>query len=426
MELYDDAVSLFNETVQKPNTGGNSSTNTGGNSSTNKLPTCYLGHQLHKKISYNGGCCDVRHGTSICSTMWDINEEAEVMECLICNHWDCMPCYNKLLNELASQEKKSTQMACENYEFSPIMIIATILSFNAWFKAKNILFDKCGWIFADKVPEVMKSYIGEYIEQSALIDTLLAEKKMKITVDTNIDNIQRKATSYERTFAVDRNTIEKVQKDNGGKTLCALVNLNILVKYWDDNIDMKKMYEDHVEILTLSTKNKYVCMGNDPFYNIWVRYEIPELPGYTVMITHLKGDYNYYSLLEAYKNINLTDEDSQFKLNEEYKGVRFLPLMKEVTNTCMRPILGAQNGNFTCVGTQVKGHFGVSGKTMLSLSITALTIGTLRSCSSKRKDLEGFVDFFDEEKNTNCLYTVYKGNDVLYSAVLNEKNYSDR
>lgn len=419
MELFDNGISIFgDQTVQKSNTRGDSSIK--------KLPTCDFGHPLHKKISYNGGCCDVRCGATICSTMWSKGEKAEVMECLECNYWSCMPCYNESSSKLASQNEKSTQIACEIPEFSPIMIIATILSFNAWFKAKNMPFDKCGWIFADKVPDVMKSYISEYIEQSALIDTFLAEKKMKITVDTNIENIQKKATSYDSSFEVDKQTIEKVQKENGGNTLCALVNLNILVQYWDDNLGMMKMYENHIEILTLSTKNKYVCMGNDPFGNIWVRYEIPKLPGYTVMITYLKDTYNYYKLLEAYKNINLTDEDSQFKINEEYKGVRFLPLMKEVNNPCMRAILGAQNGNFTCVGTQVKGHFGVTGKTMLSLSITALTIGTFRSCSSLRNDLKGFVDFFDGEKKTTCLYTVQKDGVTLFSAILNEQNFCDR
>ena len=61
----------------------------------------------------------------------------------------------------------------------------------------------------------------------------------------------------------------------------------------------------------------------------------------------------------------------------------------------------------------------------MTLNVTAVTVMTMRSCGGpKRTDMNGFVDFFDEFKDTNCMLAVYSGKKMLHSAVYNESNRS--
>ena len=135
----------------------------------------------------------------------------------------------------------------------------------------------------------------------------------------------------------------------------------------------------------------------------------------------MKNKYNYYELTEHYKSIkNLTaDRDNKFK------GVRFLPTESKVKNVSMHTVLGARLNDFISVGNQVSGTLSITGNNMLSLTITSLTMGNLRSAGGpKRQSIDGFVNFFNQENmDFDYLINVYAGSQLLYNAVHNKKNY---
>ena len=394
--------------------------------------TCSLGHSLVRHTSILGGCCDVRNGQTICSENWAKGQTANVWACFECNFWACLDCYDEQCESLLEKNARKTRnmrgsatktnkkrgLPCRKPEFALAVMEATIISFNAWFKAKKIPLDEKGWKFSDEMPKELMECM-EITEASERVTKLLDRKAIKITVDTETDTIEKRAKSYKEDFELDKESIDKL-RNGGDAMLFSLVHLNITYEGWDARLDMIKMY-DGVEILTLSSENKYVFMGTDTFGNIWVRFFIPGT-SYSVMIAYLEKDYNFYALVKEYSNPNNLILDTKNK----FKGARFFPLSGNVTNDSMGYLLGANNDGHTLEGTQVEGKFGVTGASMLTLNVVAVTVMTMRSCGGpKRTDTEGFIDFFDEFKDTKCMLAAYSGTKMLHSAVYNEKNRSE-
>ena len=389
---------------------------------------CSLGHKLQSHTSYLGGCCDVRYNMgTMCSTQFSKGEKADVWCCFKCNYWMCEDCYETKKDE----DKKAgsmKQLECAEPQFAPIMVAATIISFSAWLKAmgKNINEDE--WEFNEDMPAALALYIKEYAKYKPLVEKLNNNKMLKITVDTSIENIEKQLNTYKGyngsdDFTIDHDTIAK---NSDSSTLYSLAHLNIEYNDWHHQLEMIKMYERGYTLLTLPTSSPYVFMGTDKFNNIWVRYIIPGKEKFNVSITYLKNKYNYYELTEHYKSIkNLTaDRDSKFK------GVRFLPTESKVKNVSMHTVLGARLNDFISVGNQVSGTLSITGNNMLSLTITSVTMGNLRSAGGpKRECIDGFVDFFHQNNigrnnmDFNYLINVYAGSKLLYNTIHNKKNY---
>ena len=154
-----------------------------------KLPTCSKGHKLSKKFSHLGGCCDHRDGVRICSERWERGELAEVMECLKCNYWLCMDCYETDTEKIRTEEKERklremrrgsvrgavrgsssfgapssrNEMACEKPEFCPLTFIATLIKTNQWFKDNKIPINETGWEFPDTIPPEFLQHISTIV-----------------------------------------------------------------------------------------------------------------------------------------------------------------------------------------------------------------------------------------------------------------------
>ena len=440
MELLSGGRNIFETNNSSGSTGSNASSHSDSSQNLDAF-TCPLEHSLVRHTSTVGGCCDVRNGQTICSEMWERGETAEVWACFECNFWACLDCYNdqcELLREKNARKerrlnkqnvrgsttktktktKKMVGVPCRKPEFALAVMEATIFSFNSWFKARNIPLDETAWQFSEHMPPELKDCL-EISHASKHVNKLLDREEIKIVVDTETDTIEKRAKSYNEDFDLDKESIDKL-RSGGDAMLFALVHLNISYEGWDYRLGMIKMY-DGIEILTLSCENKYVFMGTDAFDNIWVRYFIPDT-SYNVIIAYLEKDYNYYALVKEYSQVdNLT-----LDLDNKYKGVRFFPLSGKVTNDSMGYMLGANNDGHTLEGTQVEGKFGVTGASMMTLNVTAVTVMSMRSCGGpKRTDVNGFVDFFNEFKDTNCMLAVYSGKKMLHSAVYNESNRSE-
>lgn len=422
------------------------STDTGG-----KLPTCNWGHPLSKKFSYLGGCCDHRDGVRICSKRWEKGELAEVMECcfkcpqsgLHCNYWLCMECYETETEKIRIEEKKrklhqmrggggggtirgsssggksssGKEMACEKPEFCPLTLIATLITTNQWFKDHDMQINETGWEFPDTIPSEFLQHISNYSDCYEFIESMKKDGLLRVWVDKDFDKINRRAG--ECGLEVDTETVAKISDSS---TLYSLANLKIEAPYWDDQLDMIKMY-DGLEILSLSTRGDLVTMGTDLFDNVWIRFYIPEVEDCCVVVTYLKNQYNYHALVGAYYDFHSKLAQGElFKEYKNFKGARFLPISKKVTNKCM-PIIGTRNNDFTFVGSQVDGEFEVSGKYMLKLHVTSLSVGNLRSCGPKRTNIEGFVDFFDNNYQGTNGYAVYVKGKMIYHTTANKANY---
>ena len=146
--------------------------------------------------------------------------------------------------------------------------------------------------------------------------------------------------------------------------------------------------------------------------------------GTASVATYLKNQYNYHALVGAYYDFHSKlAEGELFKEYKNFKGARFLPISKKVTNNCM-PIIGTRNSDFTFVGSQVDGVFEVSGKYMLKVQVTSLSVGNLRCCGPKRTNIEGFVDFFDL-KYDDFGYAVYVKGRMVYHTTANRANYKE-
>lgn len=390
--------------------------------SPNKL-TCSLGHKLVQHTSYLGGCCDIRDGVRMCPEMWNKGETANIWACFECNFWACEDCYNDHLTSQnsvsrGSASKSSSSLACQKPEFAVGTIKATIISFNAWFKKRGTPLNETGWKFLEDTPKEVLECLENYHE-SKQISKLLDREALKIVVDTETDTIEQRAASYNKDFKIDKDSIDKI-RSGGDAMLFSLVHLNISYDTWDSRLEMIKMY-DRREILTLSSENKYVFMGTDSFDNIWVRYFIPGT-SYNIIIAYLKNSYNFYKLVKEYNNLDNLILDTSNK----FKGVRFLPLSGKVTNDSMNLLIGANNDGSTCAGVQVEGEFGVTGDSMLTLNVTALTVLKMRSAGGpKRTNLDGFIDFFNDNQKTTCLLAAYSRKEMLHIATYNESNYSE-
>ena len=385
--------------------------------------TCGKGHTLVKHTSTVGGCCDVRDGVRMCPEIWERGETANVWACFDCNFWACEDCYNDHLQShnsvsRGSASNSSSSLACRKPEFAVGTIKATIISFNGWFKKRGTPLDETAWKFpADTPSEILECL--ENCHESTQISKLLDRKQLKIVVDTETNTIEQRAATFNKDFKIDEESIDKI-RSGGDAMLFSLVHLNITYEGWDYRLGMIKMYNGR-EILTLSTENKYVFMGTDCFNNIWVRFFIPGTST-SVIISYLKNTYNFYKLVKEYNNLDNLIMDE----NNQYKGVRFLPLSGKVTNDSMGYMLGVNNDGCSCAGVQVEGEFGVTGNSMLTLNVTALAVMTMRSAGgSKRTDLDGFIDFFNSNQRTNCSIGVYSRKELIHFAVYNESNYSD-
>lgn len=393
-----------------------SSSNFRGQTSSSKEMTCSNSHKLIYRECYNTGFCDGKD----CSKCWSNGALVQVMECKICNEWYCTECYNakpsiKKQPKLKKKIKQKTD--CENLEFSPFMIIATFIYFNKWFEDNNIPYDENEWSLAHNVPDQIKKYFNNYINHAPLIEKLNSQHKLNVSVDKNMEKIQSDIAASGSNLKVDTEALQKIDSPNN---VGAFVSLNILEEYWPNNIDMKKMYINGLEILTLNAENTFVIMGDDQFGNIFVKYFVPNTD-YSVIITYLKNSdeaIEWLTLLDAYRNLNLTE-------NSQYKGVRFLPVSSKINN-CMDYIIDSHTSKFNCIGAQANGIFAVTSKSILSLSIDALTIGSLRGCGEKRKNIDGYIDFYDEDMEFNCFYNVYMNDKLLYSTILTRANYTTK
>lgn len=418
-----------------------------------KLPTCNWGHPLHKKFSHNGGCCDRRDGVRICGERWEKGELAEVWECCFqcpqekiqCNYWLCMDCYESETEKVRTEEKerklremrrgavrgairgsssggKSSsrkEMACAKPEFCPLTFIATLISTNQWFKDNNMPINETGWEFPDTIPPEFLQHVSDYYDCYEFVESMKNDGLLNVWVDKDFDIINRRAG--ECGLEVDTETVAKISDSS---TLYSLANLQMDAPLWADELDMIKMY-DGLEILSLSTKSDKVTMGTDLFNNVWILYYIPEMKDCCVVITYLKNQYNYHALVGAYNDFHSKlAEGELFKEYKNFKGARFLPISKKVTNNCM-PIIGTRNSDFTFVGSQVDGVFEVSGKYMLKLHVTSLSVGNLRCCGPQRTNTEGFVDFFDRNYDGTNGYAVYVKGRMVYHTTANRANYKE-
>ena len=414
-----------------------------------KLPTCNWGHPLYKKFSYLGGCCDHRDGVRICGERWEKGELAEVWECCFecpqkkiqCNYWLCMDCYETETEKICTEEKerklremrrgavrgsfsggKSSsrkEMACAKPEFCPLTFIATLISTNQWFKDNNMLLNETGWEFPDTIPPEFLQHVSDYSDCYEFVESMKNDGLLRVWVDKDFDIINRRAG--ECGLEVDTETVAKISNSS---TLYSLANLKMEAPSWADELDMIKMY-DGLEILSLSTKSDKVTMGTDLFNNVWILYYIPEIKDCCVVITYLKNQYNYHALVGAYNDFHSKlAEGELFKEYTNFKGARFLPISKKVTNNCM-PIIGTRNSDFTIVGSQVDGVFEVSGKYMLKLHVTSLCVGNLRCSGPKRTNIEGFVDFFNRNYDGTNGYAVYVKGRMVYHTTANRANYKE-
>jgi hypothetical protein len=406
-----------------------------------KLPTCSRGHLLSKKFSHFGGCCDHRDGVRVCGERWEKGELAEVWECLKCNYWLCMDCYETETEKIREKEKKRKmremhrgavrgsssggkptsrkEMACVKPEFCPLTFIATLIKTNQWFKDNDMPINETGWEFPDTIPPEFLQHVSDYSNCYEFIESMEKDGLLRVWVDKDFDKINTRAGACG--LEVDTETVAKISDSS---TLYSLANLQIDAPHWPSEFDMIKMY-DGLEILSLSTKSDKVTMGTDLFNNVWILYYIPEIKDCCVVITYLKNQYNYHALVGAYNDFHSKlAEGELFKEYKNFKGARFLPISKKVTNNCM-PIIGTRNSDFTFVGSQVDGVFEVSGKYMLKVHVTSLSVGNLRCCGPKRTNTEGFVDFFDRNYEGTNGYAVYVKGRMVYHTTANKANYKE-
>jgi hypothetical protein len=187
------------------------------------------------------------------------------------------------------------------------------------------------------------------------------------------------------------------------------------------------------------TKNPNMNMGQDSLGNYWASLRFTEgVTPVSVRITYLTCDsmsmskllechssskglepYNHSSGLFSSKKENPTDN---------FKGVRILPVKRELTTTGMRHVLGATNDGWICAGAQAQGLFQMNSEG-LNLEVKSVVVATYRG-GDPVVDSNGYLEFYESSSEWpyhkfTCMYEVLVDDQLVFATLCNEKHSVD-